>query len=185
MEDREIVALFFARSERAIEELSRKYGRVCARLAKNILNNEQDAEECVNDAHLAVWNTVPPQEPDPLLTYVCRIVRNLSVKRYHANTAQKRDSSYDVALSELEGCVAQAETPESVLSAHELTRLLDSFLDGLDRDSRVMFVRRYWYADGVGEIAARLGATPGSVSTRLSRVRGKLRDYLKQEGVNV
>ncbi len=185
MEDREIVALFFARSERAIEELSRKYGRVCARLAKNILNNEQDAEECVNDAHLAVWNTVPPQNPDPLPAYLCRIVRNLSVKRYHANTAQKRDSSYDVALSELEGCVAQAETPESVLSARELTRLLDSFLDGLDRESRVMFVRRYWYADGVGEIAARLGATPGSVSTRLSRVRGKLRDYLKREGVNV
>lgn len=102
MDDREIIKLFFERSEQAITELSNKYGTVCSKIAFNILNSKQDAEECVNDAYLGVWNTVPPQDPSPLLSYVCRIVRNLSIKKYRANTADKRNSIYDVALDELE-----------------------------------------------------------------------------------
>ena len=101
VKDDQIVALFFARSQQALTELDRKYGAVCSAVARNIPRNPQDAEECVNDAYLGVWNTIPPQHPNPLLTYLCRIVRNHAIKRYHANTAQKRDSSYDVALDEL------------------------------------------------------------------------------------
>lgn len=105
VKDDQIIALFFARSQQALTELDRKYGAVCSAVARNILKNPQDAEECVNDAYLGVWNTIPPQHPDPLLTYLCRIVRNRSIKRYHANTAQKRNSSYDVALDELTQCI--------------------------------------------------------------------------------
>lgn len=119
-------------------------------MARNILKNPQDAEECVNDAYLGVWNTIPPQHPDPLLTYLCRIVRNRSIKRYHANTAQKRNSSYDVALDELTQCIpGHRDWVESTLSAQELTQLLDVFLAGLDPRNRMLFVRRYWYADDI------------------------------------
>ena len=103
MEDCKIIDLFFDRSEEAITELAKKYGGVCYRIARNILNNSSDAEECVNDAYLGAWNSIPPREPNPLAAYLCRIVRNLSVKKYHANTAVKRNSFYDVALEELEG----------------------------------------------------------------------------------
>lgn len=101
MEDQEIIELFFARLEQAISGLQNKYGNRCMKVAYNILNNRLDAEECVNDAYLAAWNTIPPEKPNPLFTYVCHIVRNLSIKRYHANNALKRNSHYDVALDEL------------------------------------------------------------------------------------
>ena len=101
MEDSKIIELFHERSEQAIMELSKKYGTICTRIAKNILNNSLDAEECVNDAYLGAWNTIPPQKPNPLKTYICRIVRNLSIKRYHSNTSMKRNSFYDAALDEL------------------------------------------------------------------------------------
>ena len=112
MDDSKIIDLFYARSEQAIMELSAKYGPVCNKVARNILNNSHDAEECVNDAYLGAWNTIPPQNPNPLLTYICRIVRNLSIMKYHANTAVKRNSFYDVALDELEDCLASSETVE-------------------------------------------------------------------------
>ena len=100
MDDSKIIELFYERSEQAIIELSKKYGTVCTKVAKNILNDVRDTEECVNDAYLGAWNTIPPQRPNPLLSYVCRIVRNLAIKKYHANTAVKRNSIYDVALDE-------------------------------------------------------------------------------------
>ena len=104
IDDRKIIALFFERNEQAIKELSEKYGAVFTKVAYNILNNRQDAEECINEAYLAAWNTIPPHNPNPLLSYVCRIVRNLAIKKYHANTAAKRNSIYDAALDELENC---------------------------------------------------------------------------------
>lgn len=182
MQDEEILALFHARSEQAIAELEVKYGAACRRVAANILHSEQDAEECVSDAYLAVWNTVPPQRPAPLSAYVCRIVRNLAVKRYHANTARKRNSFYDAALEELEDCLSAAETAETALSARELTRLLDAFLDTLAETDRFLFVRRYWYADSVTALAAELGVSGNSVSVRLSRLREKLKRTLRKEG---
>jgi len=182
LEDEEIIALFHARSERAITELAGKYGAICGRLAQNILKDPLDAEECVNDAYLGVWNTVPPQRPDPLLTYVCRIVRNQAVMRYHANTAAKRNSAYDAALEELEGCLASPVTVEGEGTAQELSRLLDGFLDTLDRENRVMFLRRYWYADSIADIAAGSRMSNNSVSARLGRMRTKLKKYLKREG---
>lgn len=182
MEDNEIIKLFQERSEQAIMELSKKYGTICTKIARNILKNSLDAEECVNDAYLGVWNTVPPQNPNPLLTYVCRIVRNLSIKKYHSNTSAKRNSFYDAALDELEACIASGQTIESELAAKELTGLIDTFLGTLDKTNRVIFVRRYWYSDSVSDIAERMHMNSNNVSVRLSRMRTKLSKFLKKEG---
>ena len=185
MEDSRIIDLFFERSEQAIAELSKKYGAVCNRVAGNILQNSLDVEECVNDAYLGAWNTIPPRRPEPLLAYLCRIVRNLSITRYHANTAAKRNSFYDAALDELEECLASAKTVETEISAKELSDLLDRFLGTLDRENRIMFVRRYWYSDPVSSIAAAFHMSSNSVSARLSRIRTKLKKFLKKEGYEV
>lgn len=185
LEDSQIMDLFYARSEQAITELSQKYGAVCRKVAGNILKNRLDAEECVNDAYLGVWNTIPPQRPDPLLAYVCRIVRNLSIMKYHSNTAAKRNSFYDVALDELEECLASTAMVEAEITAKELSGLLDRFLETLDQENRVMFVRRYWYSDSVSEIAERLHMSSNNVSVRLSRIRGRLKKFLKHEGYEV
>lgn len=185
MEDEEIVALFWERSEEAIGAVDEKYGGVLRRIGRNILNSDRDGEECVNDAYLAAWNTIPPQRPEPLLTYLCKIVRNQAVARYHANTAQKRNSSYDVALEELEECLASDGTVEEALSAKELTAHLDRFLDTLDGESRALFVRRYWYADSIAGLAEQFRLSKNNVSVRLSRLREKLRRYLKKEGYDL
>ena len=182
MEDSIIISLFFDRSEQAISELSNKYGKLCMHIANNILGNSQDAEECVNDAYLGAWNTIPPQKPNPLQTYICKIVRNIAITRYHTNTATKRNNHYDVALEELEYCLFSSETAESTLQAKELSRLLDRFLGSLDTRSRMMFVRRYLYADSVTDIAESFKTRPNNVSVQLSRVRNKLRKFLIQEG---
>ena len=185
MEDDKIVALFHARSEQAIAELSQKYGAVCNKVADNILNNKRDAEECVNDAYLGAWNTIPPQNPNPLVAYVCRIVRNLAIKKYHANTAQKRNSDYDVALDELENCFSLGGTVETVVDAQELTAYLNVFLDSLDTQKRILFVRRYWYGDSIEELAKLFSLSKHNVSVRLSRIREKLKAYLAEKGVTI
>ena len=182
MDDHQIIALFFMRSEQAITEMSEKYGRLCHRIADNILNNTQDAEECVNDAYLGAWNTIPPQKPNPLQAYICKIVRNIAIAKYHSNTAQKRNCQYDIALDELENCLFCADTPDSLLQAKELSGLLDRFLSQQDTRSRVMFVLRYWYGDSITMIAERFGMRPNSVSVQISRIRSKLRKFLIQEG---
>lgn len=185
MEDQAIIDLLWNRSEQAIAELQTKYGRLCCKIAGNILHNSLDAEECVNDTYLGVWNSVPPQRPNPLLTYVCGITRNLALKKYHAGTAVKRNSSYDVALEELESCLPAPDTVESALSAAELTDLLNRFLRALDQENRVIFLRRYWYADSISDIAVRLRMSDNQVSVRLHRTRKKLQAHLRKEGVPV
>lgn len=182
MEDGGIIALFFERSEQAIGELDRKYGRAAKRLAMNILADGRDAEECVNDACLAVWSTIPPRLPSSLGGYFCRIVRNIAAKRYRANAAQKRNSHYDAALDELAECLAAPGGPESALDAKELTAAIDRFLDGLADTDRYLFLRRYWFGDPLSAVAAKTGMSPRRASVRLFRIREKLRQYLMKEG---
>ena len=185
MDDSKIIELFFECSEQAIMELSNKYGTICNKVAVNILKNRLDAEECINDAYLGVWNSIPPQRPDPLLTYICKIVRNLSVKRYHSNTAEKRNSFYDVALDELEECIPSNFSVEDELLANQLSWYIDDFLDSLEQENRVMFVRRYWYADSVSDIAAMFHMSSRNVTMRLLRIRERLRKFLEKEGLIV
>lgn len=185
MLDSKIVALFFARSEQAIPELDKKYGAACHRTANNILDNPQDAEECVNDAYLGVWNTVPPQDPEPLSTYVLRIVRNLSIKRLQHNRAAKRAGNYQECYEELSECIADNTTPETAYDAKELTHYIEEFLDGLNRTNRLLFVRRYWYLDSIKGLASATGLNEGAVRTRLSRMRQELKEQLQEKGVMV
>ena len=185
MDDEKIIELFFNRSEQAIEEVDKKYGKTCHNISYNILHNKLDAEECVNDAYLGAWNVIPPARPNPLLTYLCKIVRNLSLKRYEFNTAIKRNSTYDVAMEELESCLSSPETIESEIALKELTHIIENFLDSLSTENRVIFLRRYWFSDTYSDIAARVGMTEKNVSVRLTRIRENLRNYLKEREVLV
>ena len=183
LEDSRIIALFYERSEQAIDELMKKYGAAVKKVAANILNNALDVEECANDTYLGVWNTIPPQDPDPLMTYVCKIARNLAIKKYHANTAGKRNSRYDAALDELVEAIPAPGDVESDYDARELSAAISAFLDTLSYEDRFLFVRRYWYADAVSDIAAMMQTGSHRVSVRLSRTRKKLQNYLKEEGL--
>ena len=185
MSDEEIIALFFERSEQAIAELAKAHGAAVRRVALNMLGSPEDAEECASDTWLAVWNRIPPQRPAPLRTYVCRIARNLAAKKYHADHAQKRNSSYDLALDELADVVPDREDVEDAVAARELARSIDRFLDTLVYEDRFLFMRRYWYADPLPEAARMAGMRCGTAAVRLCRVREKLRKYLRKEGVSV
>ena len=185
MEDREIIRLFFERSEQAVDELSRKYGPVVEKTAANILRDRLDVEECVNDTYLKTWDSIPPQTPAPLGSYVCRIARNLAVNRYHANRAEKRNRNYDLVLDEMEECIPSGMSVETEVEAKELTAAIDRFLAALNAEDRFLFVRRYWYADPVSEIAAMGGSSPNRVSLRLFRLREKLKKTLKKEGFTI
>ena len=185
MNDEKIIALFFERSEQAIAELDRKYGAACRSVSFHILGNREDAEECVNDAYLGAWNAIPPAKPHPLLSFVCRIVRNVSLKRYEYNTAVKRNSHYDLTMEELEDCLASSSTVESELAKQELTALIEAFLDTLSREDRVIFLRRYWFAEPYNEIAEKVGLSEKNVSVRLVRIRKRLRSYLSEREVFV
>ena len=183
MEDHEIIALFFERSEQAITELINKYGAAIKKVASNILKDAQDAEECCADTYLAVWNNIPPEKPQYLGAYSCRIARNLSLKKFYANTAEKRNHYYDVALDELEETIPALSTVESAYDAKELTQYLNRFLKDLSREDRYLFLRRYWYGDKVRDIAESLGMTPHKASVRLFRLRQKLLLLLQKEGM--
>ena len=178
MLDEQIIELFFNRSGNAIDELDKKYGKVLHKLSYNILNDRLDVEECLNDSYLGVWNTIPPERPNPLLTYVCKIVRNISLKRYHSKTALKRNSTYDIAMSEVENYILAPNSVESEIEAKELAALIENFLDTLSVENRVIFMRRYWFSDTYKEIADRVGITEKMVSMRLTRIRRKMREFL-------
>lgn len=184
MDDNGIIELFFERSEKAVEELSAKYGRLCMGIAVNVLGSYQDAEECVNDTYLGVWNAIPPARPNSLTAFVCRLARNISINRYKYNSAKKR-GAYGVCISELEECLPSGSTAEERFETEELSRHIDEFLDTLDKTDRMLFVRRYWYMDGFGELSARSKLSAGAVRTRLSRLRGGLRKFLESRGVEI
>lgn len=185
MDDNMIVRLFYERSEQAITELTNKYGKLCHGIAANILKNHADAEECVNDAYLGAWNTIPPQNPEPLLSYIAKIVRNIAIKKYHSNRAVKRNSYYDIALCELEECIPSNFSVEDEIDAKILTQYLNDFLETLDNENRIMFVRRYWYSDSISAIGKRFQMNDHAVTMRLSRTRDKLHAYLLKEGIEI
>lgn len=185
LEDNEIIELFWARSEQAIGELDRKYGETVKKTAANLLRSRQDAEECVNDTYLGVWNRIPPQRPDPLAAFVCRIARNLAVSRLRRDGAQKRGGGLDLVLDEMEDFLPSAFSVEEEVEAKELVEAVNRFLAALDYDDRYLFVRRYWFADGVKDIAAAMRREENAVSLRLFRLRKRLRKSLQKEGLLV
>lgn len=185
MRDDEIVKLFFSRDEQAIKEVERQYGALCLQISKNIVGDERDAEECVSDAYLALWNSIPPQKPQSLRAFLLSTVRNLSLTRYHFNTAQKRNSIYDVALDELLEVIPDAHGEDMASKDQALADAINAFLKTLDAADRILFVRRYWYSDSVARLAQAFGKTPHYISVRLSRMRKKLRKQLIERGITV
>ncbi len=185
MQDSKIIDLFFERSEQAITELSLKYEKLCKKISMNILGNEEDSLECINDSYLGLWNTIPPNKPDNLKYYLCRIVRNNALKRFHSNTALKRNSFYDIALQELEECIPAENSIERELTSAEITRLIDSFLAIQKKENRIIFIRRYFFGDNIADISTRMRMSENNISVRLNRMRQALRNHLEKEGVEI
>ena len=183
MDDEKIIDLFFERSEQGIRELDIKYGKICRNLSCHIVGNIEDAEECVNDAYLGAWNTIPPARPEPLLPYIVKIARNISLKFYWRKKAAKRSSNYTVAMEEIESCIADPNTVETEFEAKELARIIESFLDTLTVENRVIFMRRYWFSDSYKDIAELVGLSEKNISVRLTRIREKMKRYLTEREV--
>ena len=185
MEDIQIIDLYWARDEGAIRETDSKYGGFCHRLAMNILHSFQDSEECVSDTYGRCWETMPPQRPGSLRAYLGTIVRNLSISRYRAFHAQKRFGGAEVLLSELADCVPAPESVQRTVEAGELGETISRWLEGLEAEERVLFIRRYWAGEAVKELAGELGQRPNAVTKRLLRLREALRKHLEREGISV
>ena len=183
MEEFEIINLLYDRSEQAISELSNKYGNICKKLSFDILNDLRDVEECVNDAYLVTWNSIPPTKPNSLIAYICKITRNISLNKFRYNHAQKRNSQYEKSLSELEECIPDTNKSLEAYTEDDLSVILEKFLDSLDQKSRVMFVKRYWFSQSVKDIAKEFGVTENNISVKLARIRSKLRKYLERKGI--
>ena len=186
MEDGEIVALYWQRSEQAIAETQRKYGGYCYSIAKNILWSAEDSEETVSDTYIGAWNAMPPQRPSILSSFLGRITRNLSYDRCRRQNAEKRGGgSLPLALDELSECVPAPGRVEQALEARELAEAIDRFLRTLPERECSIFLRRYWYVDSVQDIAARYALRENTAKSILFRTREKLRRYLAGEGILV
>ena len=183
MDDNDIIQLYWDRNDRAIGETSQKYGSYCKFIAKNILNSEEDAEECVNDTYLNAWNSMPKFWPQHLSAYLGKLTRNLSFNRYKRSHAKKRGGGeIGLILDELTDCVSDTEDVEQLVDRRELEETINTFLRSLSEKKRNIFVCRYWYADSVSEIAKSFGMLPGTVLKTLERTRKQLREYLKERG---
>ena len=184
MDDDMILDLYWARSESAINETAKKYGRYCSAIANNILRNNEDAEECVNDTYLKTWDTVPPQRPAIFRAFLGKIARNLSLNEYKKQKTKKRGGD-EVALmyNELEDCVPSGNNVETEFESSLIIEAINSFLLSLENESRIVFVRRYWYADPIGAIAARFLMSESKVKSMLFRTRNTLKKHLENEGV--
>ncbi len=186
MEDHEIIELYNARSETAIAQTDAKYGAFCRSIAFHILRDAEDAAECVSDTYLAVWNAIPPRRPQCLRAFLGKITRNLSLNRLEKQNAQKRGGTQtNLVLEELSSCIPDKSGAETITEDMVIRETLNRFLKSLSETERWVFVRRYWYTDSVGEIAAKMNASENRVYVLLHRTRKKLKTMLEKEGVAI
>lgn len=186
MQDSEIVELYFKRDENAIVQSQKKYGAYCMRIAQNILFNSSDSQECVNDTWLRAWNSIPPQRPSVLSAFFGRITRNVALNKYETAHAKKRGGEFALVLEELSECIAdRSAEPQSALEFAELQRAINVFLGGLHSRERNIFLRRYWYAESLKEIAKRFSVSENNVKASLYRSRIKLKKYLERNGISI
>ncbi len=183
MHDKEIISLYFDRDERAIEYTEQKYRAYCRSIADKVLHNAEDDEECLNDVWLVVWNSIPPNNPPSLATYIGRITRNISVRRLRYINRKKRGKELTVYIEELNEAVPTENGIEEALESQSLREVLESFLKSQSKQNRNIFVCRYYYLDSIADIATRFGMTENQVKLRLFRLRNKLKNYLEKEGV--
>jgi RNA polymerase sigma-70 factor (ECF subfamily) len=178
MDDKDIIELFWQRSEDALTQCGNKFGRYCQAVAHNILNNDRDAEECVSDTWLRAWNAIPPARPAQLKAFLAKITRNLALDRYEAAHTQKRGGgAVEIALEEL------ADIPAPAVEEGEITKVINDFLHAELRENADIFVKRYWYLKSLKEIAAEYGYSESKTASLLSRMRGRLKERLEEEGL--
>ena len=180
MEDQEIIGLLFQRSETAISALQQKFGGLCRSIISNILTDRRDVEECTSDTYLRVWNSIPPQHPARLDSFVARIARNAALDRYDYNTASMRNTGLTLAYEELALYLPSRDQETDTV---EFRTFLNRFLRGLPKTSRTMFIRRYWYGENIGNIAKAFGYSVEKVKSTLFRTRKKLREAMIKEGI--
>ena len=185
LDDNKIIELFNERSEQAIVELSKKYGKLCHNLSGNIVNNDEDCAECVNDAYMKLWNTIPPNQPDDLLSYLCLAVRSVSLNKLKENNRKKRKQISDADFDEIAEFLAAEQSLEDMLDEKLFTQTMNLFLNSLDKKSRVIFVKRYYFCEKVGDIAREMKLTEGNVSVKLGRMKSKLKKLLTEKGILV
>lgn len=184
MVDQKIIELYFERDEQAIKETDAKYGKLCHSVAYNILRNYEDSEECVNDTYAGVWNAIPPTRPNNLMSFVCKITRNLSLKRFEYMKREKRSQAVLVSLEELEAVLPDARCAQDV-SDEEIGKLISKFLRDQKEDVRNVFIRKYYFFDSIEDIAERYAFTESKVKNMLFHTRNKLKDYFIKEGVEI
>ena len=185
MEDKQIVELYWARSETAISETEKKYGRYCHYIAYQILHNDEDAKEVVNDTYLKTWNTIPPKRPDPLKPYVGTISRQLALDVYKKQHAQKRSGQVPLVLDELSECIPDNDSGADIGESVALSDALNRFMWNLPQRTRNIFVRRYFYMSSVAEIAKDFSMKESNVTMHLLRTRKKLEQFLRKEGFDL
>lgn len=186
MEDSSIVDLYLARDARAIRETERKYGKQLYALSRRITESGRDAEECVNDTYLGAWNRIPPHAPHTyFFAFLARITRAASIDCRRRNTRQKRAAHIETLSAELETCLASPDDLDCRLGDREIADALNGFLSELTAETRQLFLRRYFYADSIRDIALRFGLTEGKVKTVLFRTRARLRGYLDERGISL
>lgn len=184
MQDKAIVELFLERNERAIREASEKYNHYCMHISMNILDNIEDSEECVNDALLGAWKSIPPHHPENLAAFLGKLTRNAAINKYNVRHADKRAAGeYAVSIHELDECIPDMKDVESHADAVHLEQVIDEFLRGQKPENRNIFLLRYYYSCPVSDISKRMGISEGTIKSTLSRIRRRLKDYLKKEGV--
>ncbi|MBQ9116369.1 MAG: sigma-70 family RNA polymerase sigma factor [Clostridia bacterium] len=183
MEDEKIVALYWERDENAIRETETKYGRYCYSIAYNILHSPEDSEECVNDTWNGAWNAMPPEKPSRLQSFLARITRNIAIDRYRYDNAQKRGAEVESAIEEYWECIPNGEA--SIEDEALLSMAINDFLASLNKRSRMIFMRRYWYSMSVKEIAKGMCLSESHVSVILHRTRIRFRDHLIMEGIGM
>lgn len=184
MTDAQIIQLYWARNEDAIKETDFVYGRKLHTLAERIVQNFEDAQECVSDTYMKTWDTIPPQRPQYFFAYIAKICRNFALGVLDFKNAAKRKGEVVALTQEMEACIPDP-AHQRRLEGEELGKVLNRFLETLSYESRVIFLRRYWYLDTVAEIADRCGITQSKVKTQLHRTRGKLHAFLEKEGITV
>ena len=180
MEDLEIIGLLFQRSETAISALQQKFGGLCRSIISQILTDRRDVEECTSDTYLRVWHSIPPQHPARLDSYIARIARNVALDRYDYNTASMRHTGLTLAYEEL---ALYLPCRDQETDTVEFRTFLNRFLRGLPKTSRMMFIRRYWYGENIGDIAKAFGYSEEKVKSTLFRTRKKLREAMIKEGI--
>lgn len=184
MDDLSIIELYFARDEEAIKQTDAKYGKLCYRIAYNILENNEDSEECVNDTYIGLWNTIPPTRPNNFIAFISKITRNLSLKRIEFMSRQKRYSKADFSFEELESVLAD-ENIANRFTDEDIGKIISDFLKNEKEDSRNVFIRKYYFFDTNSDIAKRYGFSEGKIKSMLYRTRNKLKEYLIKEGVKI